>query len=89
MFRGRAQSRTLAAARNFVQRFGADLQRTAHLAGPVECPMALLAHNYRYQILLRTQAFDATHTTLRRVLAEFCTPAAVYLEVDVDPLQML
>jgi primosomal protein N' (replication factor Y) len=61
------------------------------ILGPAECPIALIAGNYRMQILLRGGAMASLHAAAGRALSAYeqGRDATVYLEIDVDPVSML
>ena len=61
---------------------------TVDVLGPAECPLLMVSGNYRFQIMLRGES----HTELRNTAAYLATrvqPRNVYLEIDMDPLNML
>jgi primosomal protein N' (replication factor Y) len=57
--------------------------------GPVECPLAAVAGNRRWQVLLRSPDFPRMHHGLTSVNKALPTAAGTYREIDVDPLNML
>jgi len=57
--------------------------------GPVECPLATVAGNRRWQVLVRSADFPRMHHGLTSVLKSLPTASATYREIDVDPLNML
>ncbi len=54
-----------------------------------ECPLEKIASNWRFHILLSSQQGGAVHRLLRHVLAGYQLPSSLYLEIDLDPLQLL
>ena len=56
--------------------------------GPAECPVKKIAGNFRYQILIRTQNFNAAHEAVDH-LKQVATISKVYMEIDVDPVSLL
>lgn len=61
------------------------------LLGPAECPIGIIAGNYRRQLLLRGQSMKAIHAIVGRALKKYneAKENAVYLELDVDPVSLL
>jgi primosomal protein N' (replication factor Y) len=59
------------------------------LLGPAACPIEVISRNHRHHLLLRTTSFDATHRAVRSWLAGDTGDSATYLELDVDPVNLL
>ena len=57
--------------------------------GPAECPLGVIAGNYRFHTLIRSVNFSQDHHLLSRVLEAAPVPSGVYREIDVDPVQLL
>jgi len=57
--------------------------------GPVECALATVAGNRRWQVLIRSTDFPLMHHGVAGVLRSVPTGAGTYREIDVDPLNML
>ncbi|OQY33373.1 MAG: primosomal protein N' [Spirochaetaceae bacterium 4572_59] len=57
--------------------------------GPAECPLGVIAGNYRYNTLVRSRNFSEEHHLIQRVLEDTAVPSGVYREIDVDPVQLL
>jgi primosomal protein N' (replication factor Y) len=57
--------------------------------GPVECALATVAGNRRWQVLVRATDFPLMHHGLSAVLRSVPAGAGTYREIDVDPLNML
>ncbi len=51
--------------------------------------VAQVAGSYRMQILLRAPSFPVVQQVARSFLDEFRAPAGVYVESDVDPVNVL
>ncbi|MCK5671794.1 MAG: primosomal protein N', partial [Spirochaetales bacterium] len=58
------------------------------ILGPAECPIKKISRNYRYQILIRTNKFNAAHEAINH-LKQIATKSKVYMEIDVDPVSLL
>jgi primosomal protein N' (replication factor Y) len=89
------RSRDLAKAETAAEKLLAHIRRTvprnAEILGPAPCPIELHADNHRLQITLRGPSMDAIHAAAAKAAAAFNTDrdAKVYLEVDVDPVNLL
>ncbi len=57
--------------------------------GPAECPLAMIAGNYRFHILIKTKNIKEILRISSRFMASFKTPHGVYLETDVDPASIM
>ncbi len=54
-----------------------------------ECPLEKIASNWRYHILLSSESGASVHRLLHHVLSHYQLPSSLYLEIDLDPLQLL
>jgi primosomal protein N' (replication factor Y) len=63
----------------------------ADMLGPAECPIGIIAGNHRRHLLLRGASMGALHGAAREALARYekGRDSQVYLEVDVDPVNVL
>jgi primosomal protein N' (replication factor Y) len=61
----------------------------AEVLGPVECPLATIAGNRRWQVLVRSQDFPRMHHGVGVVVKSRAARAGTSREIDVDPLNML
>jgi len=68
---------------------GPPTEGQTEVLGPVECPLAVVAGNHRWQVLLRSADFPRMHHGLTSVNRRLAAGAATYREIDVDPLNML
>ena len=59
------------------------------MLGPVECPLAVISDNFRYQIIINTDKFASAHGVLSAAMGAFKVPSGVYMEADVDPLSLM
>ena len=57
--------------------------------GPAECPIAVVSGNARWQVLLRSADAAPARAALSAALAGWKPAAAVYLEIDPDPVSLL
>jgi len=61
----------------------------AEILGPSECMLALVAGNYRMQLLLRSPTLAPMQKAVYRFITEYKTSGGVYIETDVDPVSLL
>jgi primosomal protein N' (replication factor Y) len=63
----------------------------ADLLGPAECPIGIIAGNYRRHLILRSPTMGPIHRAAAGALQAYSEikGSRVYLEVDVDPVQLL
>ena len=59
------------------------------LLGPAECPIEQVAGNYRWQILLRGKSIAPLQRLASQLIWNYTSPQHVYIEVDVDPVNLL
>ena len=59
------------------------------IMGPAECPIELVAGNWRHQILLRGKNIGALQKMASNLLNGYTAPQNVYIESDVDPVSLL
>ena len=59
------------------------------ILGPSPAPLAMIAQNHRHQILLRATELKYIHTAVERFLSHYKPISGVYIEVDLDPLNLL
>jgi primosomal protein N' (replication factor Y) len=67
------------------------LPKGCDVLGPADCPIGLIAGNYRKQLILRGSAMAGIHEAVQKALMlyEEKKMSGVYVEVDVDPVQLL
>jgi primosomal protein N' (replication factor Y) len=63
----------------------------ADMLGPAECPIGIINGNHRRQLILRGKSMGALHGMARVLLEHYekSRDSQVYLEVDVDPVNLL
>lgn len=59
------------------------------ILGPSECALKKIALNYRYQILLRGDSITTLQKIVSMVMYNYKTAANVYIEIDIDPTNLL
>jgi primosomal protein N' (replication factor Y) len=89
--RSRDQVRAEGAMRRLAALAAPLLPPGADMLGPAECPSGMIAGNFRRQLLLRGPEMGGLHRAARLALAgyERGKDGRVYLEVDVDPVNVL
>ncbi len=67
------------------------LPSEADMLGPAECPIGIIAGNYRRHLILRAPTMGPIHRAAAGALRAYSEVKGnrVYLEVDVDPVQLL
>ena len=56
---------------------------------PGECGLKKIALNYRYQILLRGDSITTLQKIVSMVMYNYKPAANVYIEIDIDPANLL
>jgi primosomal protein N' (replication factor Y) len=89
--RSRDARRTEAAMARLAFLAGPLIPPGADMLGPAECPIGVIAGNFRRQLILRGRSMGALHGAARTLLSRYekGRDSKVYLEVDVDPVQVL
>lgn len=59
------------------------------LLGPVECPLAKIADNSRWHLIIRSQTLRALHAITALAELNFTPVSGLYLEIDIDPVNLL
>lgn len=59
------------------------------ILGPAECPLSMIAANYRQQLLLRCSQISPMQQLVSRFVNEYKSPSGIYMEIDVDPISLL
>ncbi|MDR1363550.1 MAG: primosomal protein N' [Spirochaetaceae bacterium] len=89
--RSRNPDKATAAAHRLFELCRRLLPKDAEILGPAECSIALIAGNYRMQLLLRGLSMASLHAAAGGAIAAYeqGKDNNVYLEIDVDPVSML
>lgn len=88
VFRGIKESDVIEYAEKVYRSLDGWNLNQVEILGPAECPIKKISRNYRYQILLRTNNFNAAHEAVDH-LKQIATKTKVYMEIDVDPVSLL
>jgi primosomal protein N' (replication factor Y) len=67
------------------------MPRDSDVLGPAECPIGIIAGNHRRQLILRGRSMGQLHSAARELVSRYEKggDSRVYLEVDVDPVNLL
>jgi primosomal protein N' (replication factor Y) len=89
--RSREARRADDAIRRLADIAGPLLPSGADALGPAECPIGVIAGNYRRQLILRSKTMGALHAAAAAALDRYekGKDSRVYLETDVDPVSVL
>ncbi len=90
VFRGRNQQKV----EQEVEKFSAHIEQLTVSGGAQvlcssECPLEKIASNWRYHLLVSGPQASLVHHLVAKALDDYTPPRGVYLEVDLDPLQLL
>jgi primosomal protein N' (replication factor Y) len=90
-FRSRDYDRAQKAASRFSDIAAGLLPRGADALGPSECPIGLIASQHRRQFIIRGVNMSTLHNAAGIMLTRYNKgkDSRVYLEVDVDPVNLL
>lgn len=66
----------------------AALPESVEILGPSTCPMEMIAGNHRYHFFLRSDKSSVMHSILRKVLSDFELASGLFLEIDIDPVNV-
>lgn len=92
VFRSANQNEAQKAARGAAQIFLREIEKNSllvDLLGPSECPLAMIAANHRWQVLLRAKEMAPLHHLCHGFVYGYKAPQKVYVEIDVDPVNLL
>ncbi len=68
---------------------GAQTSAPLEVLGPAECPIGMIASRHRVHVLVRSTVFAELHAAMSSALRSIKLPHGVYLEPDVDPVQLM
>jgi primosomal protein N' (replication factor Y) len=93
VIRGKDEDRVRDVAGDVARRLRAQHPAPAEapfeVLGPVECAMATMAGNRRWQVIVRGQDFPRMHHGVAKAASALASINGVHLEIDADPLNML
>jgi len=88
VFRGRDLSKVRTAANDLASSVR-NYPDSCQVFGAQECPIEKIMTNYRWHVLLRSSSPSKMIKVLSQVLCNFKVPSGIYMEIDVDPLELL
>lgn len=66
-----------------------SLSADIEILGESECPINKIAANYRYQIILKSKNINILQRMTDHLINDFTHPSNVYIETDIDPVNLL
>jgi primosomal protein N' (replication factor Y) len=66
-----------------------DAVGATQILGPAECPLSKISQNYRWQLTLKGTNIHALQLAAGNLLYNYSKPTDVYIECDVDPVNLL
>ena len=90
-FRSALQNKVDEASHKFAAISRNILPAGTDILGPAECPLGIISGQHRRHILLRSKNMGALHNAAALILSRYeeSKENRVYLEVDVDPVNLL
>lgn len=89
VFRSQIPNQAQIAANGAAEILKNNLEKGVEIMGPAECPLEMVNGNFRYQILLRGKDIKPLQKMAYKLIFGYSAPKNVYIEVDVDPVNML
>ncbi|MEL3900932.1 replication restart helicase PriA [Treponema phagedenis] len=89
VFRSKDEQKAAAAAEGAAKILGTLLSPEAELLGPAECMLSLIAGNYRRQLILRAKQIQPLQKALRQFVQGYKVMSGVYIEIDIDPMNLM
>jgi primosomal protein N' (replication factor Y) len=90
-FRSKEMERADRAAAKMAGILAKFVPRDGEILGPAECPIGLISGSHRRQIILRGKTMGPLHGAVRGAVERFdaVKDSKVYMEIDVDPVNLL
>lgn len=85
VFRGKKADDTERSANEGAAALRSVITEGDEVLGPAECPIALIAGNHRFHIIVKTKRMKETLRRVTAFLSSFKPAYGVYMETDVDP----
>ncbi|MDE5897958.1 MAG: primosomal protein N', partial [Treponemataceae bacterium] len=89
VFRSASQQSAEEAAEQAAQILRTACGKDAAVIGPAECPLFKISQNYRHHIILRGSAVGTLQRAAEQLLSCWTHRQEVYIEFDVDPVNLL
>jgi len=88
IFRSKDSEKALSSARDFYNII-IEYKGSFDILGPAECPLAVIAENSRYHILIMSKEIKNSHIAVRKSMEKIKAVSGVYIEIDVDPVSLM
>ncbi|NLC93448.1 MAG: primosomal protein N' [Treponema sp.] len=89
VFRSYNQKLAIETAKDAYSILNENIKNDIEIIGPAECPISKISQNYRYQILLKSPSITALQNITRKLLYGYTHKNDIYIEYDIDPLNLL
>jgi primosomal protein N' (replication factor Y) len=89
VFRSQIPNAAKVAANGAASILSSKAPKDVEVMGPAECPLEKISNNWRMQILLRGESISSLQKLASELVWGYKTPSNVYIEVDVDPVNLL
>ncbi|MDO4506914.1 MAG: primosomal protein N' [Spirochaetales bacterium] len=89
VFRSAVPNSSQAAAEAAAKILAKKAAQEVEILGPAECPLNMVAGNYRWQILLRGKSIKPLQDAAKVLVWGYKPLKDVYIEVDVDPINLM
>ncbi len=89
VFRSKNEKQAMNGAAGAAEILETLIKEPDELLGPAECPVAAIAGNFRYQVILKGEDLNRLRKAAQQFLNGWKAPGPLYIEVDVDPVHLL
>lgn len=89
VFRSAVPNASKLAAQSAAKILEKKANKEVEILGPAECPLYMVSGNYRFQILLRCPNIKPLQETAKTLIWGYKPLKDVYIEVDVDPVNLM
>lgn len=89
VFRSQFEKTAILACESGAKILAKKIKPSTEILGPAECPLEMVNGSYRQQIILRSTNVKDLIDAAKTLVWGYKTPKDVYIEVDVDPVNML
>ncbi|MBN2510318.1 MAG: primosomal protein N' [Spirochaetales bacterium] len=89
VFRGKQIEKVREAGNLYARALGSDTPPGVEILGPSECPIAVIAGNHRFHILVRSENFSLMHRFIQHYRTQMPQSRGVYIEFDPDPQALI
>ena len=89
VFRAAKQKEAQQTAFDAAKILSSTLGNAGSVIGPAECPLLKISQNFRYHIILKSRDIRIIRAAAEKLLTEYVHNRNVYIECDIDPLNLL